>query len=158
MSMLERLVERYTELNRLREELVTEGMEIFERSLITIIRRYPAIEALWWTQYTPHFGDGSPRIFDVGSLHVKISGLNYEIYGDSLSLTNDDGNAGTENTTKQVLTPEQIREAYPDMIKELSHLGDSLRQLSDMLYQRFGDHRKIIATRDGVESEEFEHE
>jgi len=163
MSMLERLVERLTELNIKRDQLITEGMEIFERSLLTLIRRYPLIQNIHWTQYTPHFNDGSPCTFSVGYLYVKIHGINYSVsdHPNNEPLLHADeyenDNLSEEEFGKK-LTPEQIIESHPEMCKELLQLQNTLQVLQDVVYEQFGDHKAVTVDRDGVSTEDCEHD
>lgn len=158
--MLEKLVERFTTLNAERSSLITEGMEIFEKSLITLLRRYPIIQEIWWTQYTPHFNDGSPCTFGIGYLYVKIGDINYQLsdYDDKMTAEEYDNDDLDEETWAKRLTPEELQEQYPQMVKELTDLQEALQILKDVVYERFGDHQKVIANRDGITTEDYEHD
>lgn len=41
-------------------------------SLQALIAKYPLVEAIQWTQYTPGFNDGDPCLFGVNDLHFKL--------------------------------------------------------------------------------------
>ena len=46
------------------------GQDEFKPFFTTLFMWYPAVHAVQWTQYTPHFNDGSACTFDVQDAYV----------------------------------------------------------------------------------------
>lgn len=115
------------------------------KSIFTeVFDAYPDIEKIGWTQYTPYFNDGEPCVFNVYDIYFKLFiDTNEDEDEDDNDLHNwRDASWGDDSKN------------YP----LLKQLADLLSSSDDVLLMLFGDHCKIIATRAGLDVEEYEHE
>ncbi len=113
----------------LRKQIVEESKAFFKEESRVLFDKYPAMESFSWRQYTPHFNDGDACVFNVYS-DAEINGVD-EYDDDEKKL------------------PEKTYHAVSKFVDAID---------SDTMKEMFGDHVKVIATRDGVTIEEYEHD
>lgn len=140
-AALKQLSEEHQKLIEAHQEKVKEaGQPAIEEGLREFFAANPKIEAIRWTQYTPHFNDGEACTFSVHEPYIKIQGAEIDEDDD------EDGDGFQYN-------------APPDLEDAFSKLTDDLMNLEDELEIVFGDHARITVTRAGeVEIEEYEHD
>lgn len=110
------------------------GQELFVELFEPIWDKYPTLESFSFTAYTPYFNDGETCVY----------GVNNDEY--TINLTFKNGN--TYN----------MDESYDEcpIMKDIVKLSN---QVPEDVYQRVcGDHVLITFTRDGMETEEYEHD
>jgi hypothetical protein len=130
----------------------------------------PSITAIVWEQYTPYFNDGEPCEFRVNSPAftnatreqiddirwgeyngedegvwaiknmVNVFSGKYEWYKEELEML---------QTTNTIIDVESC-----DLIRSVINSSE----MENILYDVFGDHVQVIATRDGFEVVEFNHD
>ena len=106
----------------------TESKKVFKEAFEEIFEKYPAIETVSWTQYTPHFNDGDTCEFSVNT-DVDING---------------EGEWDSDQT-------------FPKkMYNELSAILQIIPE--EVLYAIYGDHKKITVDRKGITVEEYQHD
>lgn len=130
----------------------------------------PNIKAVGWTQYTPYFNDGEECVFGVGDVWIcstddadELSEVSYGCYdGDgevtameaSAYLSTHAWHAEERAAFNEGLTPEQVQQQRT-AVKTFAQIVDCN---SDLMKAMFGDHVKVVITKDGVEVEEFDHD
>lgn len=128
--------------------------EIFE----AFWEKNPAIKAVIWTQYAPHFNDGDPCVFSVNDPHfTNAEGEDLydvsrwgEYEGDNEDIWSNYYFGGDYGTP----APEGVDEAST---KELSNFLCS-SVLSSAMEATFGSDSSVIATRQGFRVEYYDHD
>lgn len=109
-----------------------ESKRYFKEEAKELFEKYPKLVNFGWTQYTPYCNDGEVCEFEAIT--------NYPIINDY-----------DENTCEG---PKLV-----DMEYEIKAVKKFLKEFDDDEYEiMFGDHVKVMVTRDGVEVEEYEHD
>ena len=130
----------------LKHQLQEEGKKAIDASFKEFFEQYPEVKSLSWTQYTPYFNDGDACYFSYNDLiwHPCI----LEIDGEEVEYQEP----GDEDCEWWETIRGQA--AYGD----IEELGNLLSSLEDSLKGIFGDHAKVVATKDGFEIEEYYHD
>lgn len=128
-----------------------DGMDSIVSVLKDMIRGNDMLVAISWTQYTPYFMDGDACEFGVNELEFKLQGdesfvYSYEIE-DHLESKKDilDFNKSAYKSTAELL--DSLNEIHAD-----------LRSMDGALRDQFGDHVRVVLTKDSIETEEYEHD
>ena len=134
MTTLSTLKEKIESLNN---ELRTQFKAALKQETDKIFNKYPDLEAITWTQYTPYFNDGEPCEF---SAHLDYPGAEFK--GESYYEV------------------EEVEEAY-DGVKgiadEVTELTSSLYPFEDTLRRVLGE-GKVYLYRDRIDVEEYDHD
>lgn len=165
MSNVQNLIE---EFNKFQEKFKKKAQDEFKKVFKNYWDENPKVHAVCWVQYTPYFNDGEPCVFSVGDMEPMTKEM-YEEYSDNggrwpeeYSILNRDYNATKPDGSKynwdekhpwillEGWTQEEMDNAAS--IKELTKLDDSI------FLAMFDDHVSVVATREGFDTEEFEHD
>jgi hypothetical protein len=149
-------IEKLKKLRAKREELSKQIREsaktLFKKASATLFEEHPVLIQFAWTQYTPYFNDGDTCTF---SSNAEDAGIWF--VGEEKDL--DDSPYDHEFATrrwdgkKSVAVPESNNSRAAVAVKEfLGNFDD------DDYLGMFGDHTKVVVTKTGVETEEYEHE
>lgn len=137
MTIVNEKVQALLDLKKGYDDAVKVQGEAAVKSLIAeFFAANPTIEAVKWTQYTPYFNDGDPCVFHVGETYARVDGVE-----------GDDDDGFTDSWSLEGAPKEAIRV-----------LGETLGSLEDVLEVVFGDHAEVIATRDELRVEEYDHD
>lgn len=174
------LVELNKKRDDLNQKLIISMKEIFSEFL----ERNPKIEYITWTQYTPYFNDGDECVFSVHDMFMKLTNDDYEVcHPYDLEIRYDKPDSyiydiaeGKEHLYKKYYTVDackkQIAE-YLDMLTQLDMTEDELIELNnnfndfkniisqlndDVFKAAFGDHCVVMASKNGFNVEEYEHD
>ena len=146
--------------------LQAEAAEQIKPLLMQFITDNPQVERVQWTQYTPYFNDGDECTFRLNEPEFFFGGEEsdedgYEEGTTSFGNAIKDGVRGYQWNSEPFRPSEYLptleacsvetQRACEALAKELGGLEDALKTL-------FGDHVKVIVTRDGVEVEEYDHD
>lgn len=140
------LTEFKKEKNKLSKALENHSKSILVGEFKAFFTDHPEVEALRWTQYTPHFNDGDVCYF---SRHE------FEVKGDV-----------TSHLSNKEDTQEYEDDFYPDYyLSKTSGLRDALDELDevfsgteDVFEAAFGDGVRVTATRAGFKVEDYDHD
>lgn len=139
-----------TELKTLKSELdakLKEGAKnAIGEEFKAFFEKHPEIKSVKWQQYTPHFDDGDPCVFGVREPDESddielVSGETAPEYRSSAKL--DGGPAYAAFT-------EKIRPAFADL--------RFVNAMDEAYEAAFGDGVEVIATREGFEVNEYDHD
>lgn len=120
-----------------------EAQQFVKPCLQEFMKTYPNIKAIGWAQYTPYFNDGEECVFSLHGLHASVEDERDEdFYGDGWVELYGDSEEGFGEVEW----------------KALKDLEKTLGELEEELEAVFGDHVKVIVTKEGVEVEEYEHD
>jgi hypothetical protein len=124
----------------------------------------PSISAIIWQQYTPYFNDGDTCEFGVHDFHFfigpesEIENLSPwgEYQGDREDCYCDYcfDRAWMTEGQKALVESAQINE---EAIEEFESVFND-REMEDIFLSTFGDHCYVIATKDGFQVEELNHD
>lgn len=153
----------------LKELLSKEGKNALVESFQAVFAAVPELETIEWTQYTPHFNDGEPCEFGVhefnATFNVPVNDRVHKGY---------DGPGRYDNPRYQI-EPRQPGEVFEEIgyggygnhtedpilirtreaIKPLQALKNSCEEV---FQAAFGDGYKVHATRNGFDTEYYDHD
>ena len=124
-------------MDKLKQEYYAEVRKGFDKESKELFNAFPALESFSWPQYTPYFNDGDTCVFRARIDDPDINGVEgYDIH--------------------------EAWSTYPAENSELLPLKQAvetfLRSLDDdSLLELFGDHVRVIVTRNGATPEEYSH-
>jgi hypothetical protein len=143
------MVEQY---NKLKAEMVEEGKKVFKDSFKDFFESNPKIVAFSWTQYTPYFNDGEPCYFGVGDIW-PLTEKGLEDFKESGRGYAEEYSVGTygEDKYKEGLDEEEL--------KTVDDFASTIMSLPNEIFEDlFGDGVSVLATREGFEVEDYEHD
>jgi hypothetical protein len=154
MSLNQEAVDKLKDLRSQREELskkIRESAKIlFKEATSTLFQEFPTLEYFAWRQYTPYFNDGETCEFsaNVDDIDFKFTDEDEEReYFGLLNLKYYDGKKYVDQTALSV-NDSAVKEIlnFLELFDDDDYLG------------MFGDHAKVVVTKTGVETENYEHD
>lgn len=138
---------------KMQEELAAQMEPLFQE----FFKNNPKIAKIAWTQYTPHFNDGEPCVFNVHDRYFVPTkcveddeDCEYQEYP-SLWSAFGFHDYDIKDFKEAGLTGEEI--------KKVEAFGKFLHNIPDDIYEGiYGDGVEIIATAEGVEVNEYDHD
>lgn len=126
-----------------RKKMEEEGKAFFSELVKPVFEKYPQLERISWTQYTPYFNDGDPCTFSSGASYpsMKFAGTAAE----------DDDDEHEESYFKNDDASDEA-ECYRMAVQVLDSFDD------DDYEMLFGDHARVILNPSGIEVEDYEHD
>lgn len=130
-----------------------EAKSHIKAALVDFFAKYPEIDKLTWTQYTPHFNDGDACVFGVNSVAAYKSKDEDE----------DDGDCDYFDHYHYESLADQSKNAnekalYKELAKDLEEFDAIFAQMEDAMETAFGDHVKVTATRTEITVDEYQHD
>lgn len=172
MEMLEQIKTRIAEINKQKEELVSQLRKDFAPALKPLFEKSNGkITSLGWTQYTPYFNDGDECIFSVNTdLDYGIKVNNEDLDSSEFFKNNTyvlsrylrkDGSyeEWIKRYPKDTLNTETMKEELY-LYNILLEFQDILESIDDEFFKDlFGDHVEVTIFADGtVSTEEYDHD
>jgi hypothetical protein len=113
------------------------------------------VKFILWIQYTPYFNDGEPCEFGVGDFGIVMDGVDYsEVLG---SYGYDENQDLTSLYPDELTTWYELKDEDP-LKEKLKTLAKTSGPFEDAYYELFGDHARVIATREKFTIDEYEHD
>lgn len=150
----------------LQKKFQTEAQELFKEITKEFFDLSPTVKAVTWTQYTPFFNDGDECVFSVGDPSFTnaegddVENVTYGEYdGDNEDVwVYDAGSLESESEYFQTFKNEAISRGVN--IKACVSLCNAITssEMKDVMQAMFGDHVRVIATKDGFFCDEFDHD
>jgi len=132
----------------LREQVNLSGKAALAEAFKQFFETNPTVVAVKWTQYTPHFNDGDPCVFRLGDFEFALrAGETYLNWQGKPVVCTDDLSDDDNYQYMNRLTDEQRG--------SLKNIDEDVEQIFE---EAFGDGYKIIATRDGFDVQEYDHD
>lgn len=169
--------ERLKNILKLKEEyerkISEEGAEILKQEFKDFFEKYPYVEAVEWVQYTPYFNDGEECIFGVMDPRMIINLNKYEkaeefkeaekAYKEKKgynSYENDDDREQflEEGEDNNLIVISYLYGESPSKEHFLNVYEDQPDVVEDVYKCVFGDHVEVLATREGFEVHEYDHD
>jgi hypothetical protein len=153
--------------SELRRQFQEKAQSLFKNITKEFFDKNPGITAFVWTQYTPYFNDGDTCEFSVNEVAFTNApdpeNIRWEEYeGD------EEGVWITSNIKYALESDHQYYKETADLIRskggvdlascEMMSNAISSHEMEDVMLAMFGDHSKVIATRDGFDVEEYDHD
>jgi hypothetical protein len=150
----------------LRAQFQTKAQELFKQTTKHFFDKNPAITGIIWTQYTPYFNDGETCEFGVNepsftnakdlsgvSSYGEYEGSDEETeWSESSWFFDSDSKHAKEWRAKMDLTGVDIQS-----ITKFSTVIQS-SEMEGVMEAMFGNHVRVVATRDGFDVEEYNHD
>jgi hypothetical protein len=144
------LNEQFEAIERLKkqyEEAVKAiGREGIQKLLEPLFERYPNVDAVKWTQYTPYFNDGEPCEFDSNADYAEVR------------FKAEEGDVLTKESQEQDFESDWGNREKPERYNAIKAIRQALKIDNAVMLAAFGDHVEVTVDRNSVEVEEFEHE
>ncbi len=147
-------------LRKLKEEyevrIKKDGKAAVTEAFKELFDKFPELGSVVWLQFTPYFNDGEPCYFRVNELDFNLAKDAPEEWKSTFGEW--DGANLSSYYYGESLYPSNYEEI--PRLKELAKTVKSLNKdmPKDLLLYVFGDHCKVIVTKDKVEAEEYEHD
>jgi len=133
-----------SKLKEVRDELAIAAKDYFKEKVNALFAQHPALQSFSWVQYTPYFMDGDVCEFGVQKELVELNGmtednetLNYKVYNKNKGYEPKD-----DDVSRGGYAAENLIGSFADV---------------DMK-RMFGDHVQVQATREGITTQEYDHE
>ena len=132
------------EQKKLNDSIQRHGKQAIADAFKSFFDKFPNVEAVRWTQYTPHFNDGDECVFDRHSFDLKGEFTEELI---SAEHTDDDGFYDCWDVNKKT-----------ELGKAARALNESFDDTNDVFKVAFGDGVRVTATRKGFTVEDYDHD
>jgi hypothetical protein len=158
MGLLEKLEPTIKKLEETKLKLREEFKLIFKDETKELFERYDWLKEIAWSQYTPYFNDGDSCEFGVNEAYVNGCSLSYD--GKKLYAETYNSVLFEEEDAEEFI--ESMNEAQLKEFKEVENIAQTLNNFlcsnEDIALMMFGDHVKVSIQRDGVFTEEYDHD
>lgn len=153
------------------DDFKRKGEDALRKAFKIFFDENPTVTAFTWTQYTPYFNDGDECVFGVHDMYYSTSVMNKDEWEAHKPESEEEGEeikwysawnkpeVPSAQRVDQLKTAdteradiEKVHENFKAFSKETSLLPDELWKMV------FGDHIEILATREGFEVEEYNHD
>jgi hypothetical protein len=148
------------QMKQLREELKAKVKESFASMTKNLFDKYPELNSFGWKEYTDYFNDGETCHFHAHTDHeqVEINGYRYDDEDespDNLAVQSYEFIYGYNRSTREYEKSPNPR--YSPRAKEVvDAVVEFLGAFENEDYEHmFGDHCKVVVTRDAIEIEEY---
>jgi hypothetical protein len=165
-TAFDQLISDQKELQR---KFQDQAQGLFKDITKEFFEKNPGITGVVWTQYTPYFNDGEPCEFSVGEptfTNAPVDELSDICWGEYEGET--EGVWAAENIAYIMETDSEYHQDTKNTILAAGGVdvescilfakavGSS--EMEDVMQAMFGDHVKVIATREGFEVDEYSHD
>ncbi len=138
-----------------RAKIEHEGNILLKAETAKLFEKFPELSAVSFVQYTPYFCDGDVCEFGLHGVYAKLKNPT------PTTSTANPGFADVEDEIEEDsgdwLDSYELK-GKSNAKEALDQLEGSLESILDSLEIIFGDSVRVIITREGVETEEYEHE
>jgi hypothetical protein len=146
-----------TLMDQAREAMRTNGRQALGTLFTELFAELPEIKKVVWEQYTPYFNDGESCEFSVNTPRfLTEEEEDYEDEGECLYESIRSRKNGRSWASPPVL-PQRLTSAEERQVAEMEKVRKAF-SLEEVFELTFGDHCRVVATRDGFEVSSYEHE
>jgi hypothetical protein len=165
-TAFEQLISDQADLKRKFQE---QAQGLFKEITKEFFEKNPGITGVVWTQYTPYFNDGDTCVFSVGDLTFtnapsdELSDIRWGDYegdtegvwaADNVGYVLESDREYYQDTKNAILAAGGVDAAACALFSKA--VGSS--EMEDVMQAMFGDHVKVIATREGFDVEDYDHD
>jgi hypothetical protein len=143
----------------LRAKFQETAQALFKETTKQFFDNNPGVTAILWTQYTPYFNDGDTCVFNVND--VYFTNANSEQMDDVSSWGEYEGEEETVwSETAWGFNYHEDKHFEGINIEEANQFSKLVgsSDMEDVMKEMFGDHARVIATREGFDVQEYDHE
>jgi hypothetical protein len=154
MTTLQQKFDELLEKQRaLQKEFQATAQKLFKETTKEFFEQNPLVQSIVWTQYTPYFNDGDTCEFRVGCATFSNSDGSEIRWGE---YTGDEEGVWThgDDCYGDVEVPAEVNTELCDSFDRMLQSAE----MEDVMKAMFDDHVRVIATRDGFDVEEFDHD
>ena len=155
------------EREELNKKFQKKAQELFKETTKEFFEKNPGITAIIWTQYTPFFNDGESCVFGVNEPY--FTNADGDDMDDVTSYGEYEGDSeGVWSESDWIFTSDSdyCREKRRGMnldgvdVRSIAKMSALLQssEMEDVMEAMFGDHVRIVATRDGFDVNDHEHD
>ena len=147
------------ELQAVKAEFSKRATVEFTKAIQQIFLEYPQLETIAWTQYSPYFNDGEECTFGVhSSTFSNASPYEFNLWGEW-----DDEEQAQEKQYWAIgenWYNDEEANATAGLVAVHSEFDRILQssEFEDILHEMFGNHVKVICTKTGIDTEEYDHD
>jgi hypothetical protein len=165
-TAFEQLISDQKELQR---KFQDQAQGLFKEITKEFFEKNPGVTGVVWTQYTPYFNDGDTCEFSVG--HPTFTNAPVAELGDVRWGEYDgevEGVWATENIRYVLESDRPYYKETADAIRAaggvdpescaLFAMAIGSSEMTDVMQAMFGDHVKVIATREGFDVDDYDHD
>jgi hypothetical protein len=184
-SLKKKISKAQKQIEKLKDQLVEDSQALFSASCREIFEKNPEFNSFSWTQYTPYWNDGDSCEFSAYTdlLYIDDEEEESDFYNADIDFKEV---KQKEKTIKNLLAEIETlkkqgkkedgwdirhKQNRIEKLKELSleetekrfnflkDINDLLKNIDqDTLERMFGDHVKVVVTKDGIDVEKYEHD
>lgn len=161
--MAKTLKQRLSELDKTKRNISKKEDSLSKevlKEMKKLMTNNPLLVGVRWTQFTPHFNDGEPCVFDMYGPEIKFDESIVSLGEDAYNQGFVDTYYLTEEFFEKrvdILNMDRIA-ALQKAVKEVGKLYEHLYSMSRTMDAMFGDGYQVTITKDGVEAEEYDHD
>jgi len=160
MSTLQEAFDKLIEEQReLRAKFQATAQALFKETTKQFFDKNPAVTAIHWTQYTPYFNDGDECVFSIRD--VYFTNANSEQMGDVTDWGDYEGEDDTVwSETSWGFTYHKDKNFEGVNLDDVENFSElvSGSEMQDVMKEMFGDHVRVVATREGFDVQEYNHD
>jgi hypothetical protein len=139
MSIREKIAVITAKHAELQQEIRSLGESLLKEETATLFEKYPTLESISWNQYTPYFNDGDSCSF---SAHTDYTDITID---------------GVEETWVWVgsncVSPESV---YEQVALDFRGITEHIPE--EVFEDMFGDHVRVTITKDGITTDDYDHD
>ena len=155
MTTLQQKFDELIEKQRaLQKEFQTTAQALFKETTKEFFEQNPLVKSIVWTQYTPYFNDGDTCEFSVGCATftnaTDAENMRWGEYdGEQEDVWTYGGDCyGNDDVPAEMNS--QLCDSFDSMIQS--------SEMEDVMEAMFGNHVQVVATRDGFEVNDHDHD
>lgn len=185
VDLKKKIKDAQKQIEKLQGKLVEYSEKLFKTTCVEIFKKHKDFNSFAWTQFTAYWNDGDPCEFCAHTDSIYIDGEDDEEYFSSLEslyqdLKNKDKSISKLEKEIDKLEKQNKKDnewqikSHKSRIEQLNKLDLEttekrylfLEDINDLLEnmdqnaleKMFGDHAKVVVTRNGIEVESYEHD
>lgn len=160
MATLQETFDKLIEEQRaLRAKFQETAQALFKETTKQFFDNNPGVTAIHWTQYTPYFNYGDTCVFRVGDAY--FTNANSEQMEELTSWGDYEGeDESVWSETAWGFTYHKDRQYEGIIVGEAKQFADLIGSgdMEEVMEAMFGDHVRVVATRDGFDVQEYVHD
>jgi len=143
---MDEFYELLNEYNKVKATFSEKAVSIIKENIRNIFEK-TQIKAIHWTQFTPYFNDGDECIFGVYRIEVSTNpSATFDYYEEENSDIYD-----ADYLDSKVFSDYEIK-LISNLVKVLED-----KDIVEVLKFSFGDHVAVIATKEGISIQDYDH-
>lgn len=137
---------------KMKKDLINDFRQSLNVLATEIFKNIPQLKAISWIQYTPYFNDGDECRFSIREI-IYYNYIPDRYFRYAEEFEDEEQAEGTWAYTDYELKNTDLSE---EVIAFLKKFDSTINTNSEFIKEIFGDHRKIIWTVEGVQTQEYD--